>query len=99
MNTSRSQDSLHEDLCRVGIFVWVRRGQRDVVALRGPDRSREVDTARVKAADQLHEFAAAVKALATDESLSHEDLRKELCVLAGHVLHPSALNRRSQIRQ
>ena len=22
----------HEDLCRVGIFVWVRWGQRDVVA-------------------------------------------------------------------
>jgi hypothetical protein len=63
------------------------------------DASREVDAARVKAANQLHEFAAAVKALATDESLSHEDLRKELCVLAGHVLHPSAPNRRSQIRQ
>jgi hypothetical protein len=22
----------HEDLCRVGIFVWVRHGERDVVA-------------------------------------------------------------------
>lgn len=43
------------------------------------------------AADRLHEFAAAVKALATDESLSHEDLRKGLCVLDDPVLHPPAI--------
>jgi TnpA family transposase len=77
------------------VLAMVRRWVQKVVN----DASREVDAARVKAADQLHEFAAAVKALATDESLSHEDLRKELCVLADQVLHPVAPNRRSQIRQ
>jgi hypothetical protein len=77
------------------VLAMVRRWVQKVVN----DASREVDAARVKAADQLHEFAAAVKALATDESLSHEDLRKELCVLADLVLHPAAPNRRSQIRQ
>ncbi|AUT66534.1 Tn3 family transposase [Paraburkholderia terrae] len=63
------------------------------------DASHTVDAARVKAADQLHEFAVAVKALATDDSLSHENLRKELCVLADQVLQPHTPNRRSQIRQ
>jgi hypothetical protein len=63
------------------------------------DASREVDAARVAAADQLYQFALAVKALANDESLSREGLGKELCVLADQVLHPQAPNRRSQIRQ
>ncbi len=38
------------------------------------DASRDVETARLKAADQLREFALAVKALAIDESLSREAL-------------------------
>jgi hypothetical protein len=77
------------------VLAMLRRWVQKVVN----DASREVDAARAKNADQFHEFAAAVEALAADESLSHEDLRKVLCVLAGHVLHPSAPNRRSQIRQ
>ncbi len=63
------------------------------------DASREVDAARVKAADQLYEFALAVKTLANDESLSREELRTQLCVLADQILAPHAPSRRSQIRQ
>lgn len=63
------------------------------------DASREVESARAKAADQLREFALAVRVLATDESLSREDLGRELCVLADQVLQPHPPSRRSQIRQ
>lgn len=34
---------------------------------------------RMKAADQLREFALAVKALANDETLSREQLGEKLC--------------------
>ncbi|WP_176072339.1 Tn3 family transposase [Paraburkholderia mimosarum] len=63
------------------------------------DASRDIETARLKAADQLREFALAVKALATDESLSREDLGKKLCVLADQVLQPHQPSRRSEIRR
>ncbi|MBU9546209.1 Tn3 family transposase [Burkholderia multivorans] len=63
------------------------------------DTSREVDAMRMKAADQLREFALAVKALANDETLSREQLGEKLCLLADDVLQPHPTSRRSQIRQ
>lgn len=63
------------------------------------DASRDVESARLKAADQLREFALAVKSLAMDESLSREVLGKELCLLADRVLQPHPPSRRSEIRQ
>ncbi|MBB3262128.1 hypothetical protein F4827_007008 [Paraburkholderia bannensis] len=63
------------------------------------DASRDVESARLKAADQLREFALAVKALANDESLSREALGQELCLLADQVLQPHVPSRRGEIRQ
>ncbi|MEQ5844410.1 MULTISPECIES: Tn3 family transposase [Paraburkholderia] len=77
------------------VLAMLRRWVLKVVK----DASREIDAAGKKAVDQLQEFALAVKALANDGSLSHEELRNELCILADQVLQPHAPSRRSQIRQ
>lgn len=62
------------------------------------DAARAVDAPKHKQADQLREFALAVKELAQDESLSRDDLGQKLCILADQVLLPPP-SRRSLIRQ
>jgi hypothetical protein len=62
------------------------------------EAAHQVDAGRPDLAKQMRELAEAVRALATDESLTHEDLRAKLCELADDTLQRKAPSRRSLIR-
>jgi hypothetical protein len=77
------------------VLAMLRRWVQKIVN----EASREVDAARLKVEDQLQQFAITVKAVATQESPSHDDMRNELCMLVDRILDPHAPRRRSRIRQ
>ncbi len=92
--------------CASCVMPCVRRPKQVLAMLRPlgaegrPDASREIDTARVAASDQLYESALAVKALANNESSSREDLGKGAWRAGRSGSTPTcAQQARSQIRQ
>lgn len=69
---------------------WIRKMANDA--------ARNTEPSYTDAQTQLKELAQAVKALATQEGLSHEDLKAELCELASATLKDNKVSRTAVAR-
>ena len=62
------------------------------------DATRDVDAARPDLKTRIHDFAAAVKAVALDATLSRDELSNKVCALADQALDVRPPSRRSLVR-
>jgi TnpA family transposase len=69
---------------------WVRKSLNEA--------NSRVSAARPDLKAQMHDFATAVKAVATDESLTHDELVEQLCALADAALKQETPSRASLVR-
>jgi hypothetical protein len=62
------------------------------------DATRDIDAARPDLKARIHDFAAAVKAVALDATLSRDELSNKVCALADQALDVRPPSRRSLVR-
>ncbi|MFM0283157.1 hypothetical protein P0D75_34635 [Paraburkholderia sediminicola] len=69
---------------------WIRKGINGA--------NSRVSAARPDLKAQMHDFATAVKAIATDECLTHDELVEQISALADAMLKQETPNRASLVR-